>query len=92
MKILSGFIVAWGLAATLAAQGPEAGVADRFDELDAALWDQVRIAAEYANVQCQLLPSVKMFNELAERNRLRIEARHPGYTVNDKGDGLKVKK
>ena len=70
---------------TTAAQ--PAPVIPKLDELDTAWVQNVSLAREMANNACQGLDVVKNYQQLLTAMSSKIEARHPGFTM-DWGKGV----
>jgi hypothetical protein len=51
------------------------------DELVQAWLDTVKVAAQFANNECQQLDAVKQFNSLRAAKQKQVEDRLAGYTV-----------
>jgi len=61
--------------------GAQAPAPPPSDELTLSWLETVKVAAEFANSDCQRLESVKKFNNLRQVTQMKIESRLPGYTV-----------
>lgn len=64
-----------------------APVIPKLDELDTAWVQNVSLAREMANNACQGLDVVKNYQQLLTAMSSKIEARHPGFTM-DWGKGV----
>jgi hypothetical protein len=61
------------------------------DDLDKALVDNVVLARQLANSACQALDSVKQYQAVLANSVTKIEAKHPGYTLDTNTGLLMVK-
>jgi len=93
--IWSVLVLVGCLVSTLIAQAPApakpAVAAPALDDLDKAWVQNVALAQQLANKDCQGLDSVKAFMALQADIVQKIEARHPGFKV-DLGKGVLVAK
>lgn len=85
MKLAIGIgLILLGLASPGAPwrqSAPQAPTPAIFSDLERAWLDNVALANQLAVVQCQALESAKQFNALRAEVLQKIEARHPGFTV-----------
>lgn len=99
--ILMGFLIFLAAAIAAMAQTPSSApavtpppvavAAPALDELDRSYLQIAALSEQLAYSECQRLESVQKFNATLTDVLTRIEARHPGYTL-DRAKGVLVAK
>lgn len=82
MVLSLGVVATIGAAQTAAPTGVKgAAAAPALDELEQAWLQNVVLAQQLANTQCQALDSVKQFTTVRNDVTAKVEAKRPGFTM-----------